>query len=191
MYSSVHQQSSLVAADPRNFKVGSLTLDIISVGGHYTCIQIPKKKIIVDMGLCPKNSIRSNHVFFTHPHPDHMSAVIQHLSTREMLSLKKGSYFLEEQHRENFAHMIEVWRKMSRCTLECNIIGLSPEQKYNITKNISVLPFRSVHRIPCMGYTFFEQKKKLLPMYQKASTEEIIHARKQNKIINAIIEKPF
>jgi ribonuclease BN (tRNA processing enzyme) len=42
-----------------------------------------------------------------------------------------------------------------------------------------------------MGYTFFEQKKKLIPEYQNASTQEIIRARRQQKVIDSIIEKPL
>ena len=52
-----------------------------------------------------------------------------------------------------------------------------------------VYPFRSVHRIPCLGYRFVEQKKKLLPKYQKSSPQEIIEARKQNKEISTTINE--
>ena len=141
------------------------------------------------MGICPQNAIKSNNVLFTHPHIDHMSAVMQHVSTREMLSLKNTKYFLEEQHRENFESMMNAWRKLSFCDLKCSVTGMEPQKKQSLGKNISVIPFRSVHRVPCLGYTFFEQKKKLLPEYQGCSTDKIIQARKQNKEVSYTFEE--
>ena len=58
---------------------------------------------------------------------------------------------------------------------------MDPQKKQHIGQGISVVPFRSVHRIPCLGYNFFEQKKKLLPEYQNRSSHDIVQARKQNK----------
>lgn len=188
-HSSDKTPSSLVATHPRNIKIGALSLDIISTGGHYTCIQIPDKKIVVDMGVCPQNAITSNHVLFTHPHIDHMSAVMQHVSTREMLSLKNTNYYIEEQHRENFESMMNAWRKLSFCALSCSVTGMEPHKKQEIGKGISVTPFRSVHRIPCLGYIFSEQKKKLLPEYQGCSSDKIIQARKQNKEVTYTLEE--
>lgn len=141
------------------------------------------------MGVCPQNAIRANNVLFTHPHIDHMSAVMQHVSTREMLSLKNTTYFIEEQHKENFESMMDAWRKLSFCSLKCSVIGMEPKRKQHIHKGVFVTPFRSVHRIPCLGYTFFEQKKKLRPEYQNRSSDEIIKARKQNKEISYTYEE--
>ena len=180
--------SSLVATNPRNIKINGLTLDIISTGGHYTCIQLPNKKIVIDMGICPQNAIRANNVLFTHPHIDHMSAVMQHVSTREMLSLQNTTYFVEQQHTANFESMMAAWRKLSFCDLQCSVIGMKPQKKQHIGKDISVIPFRSVHRIPCLGYNFFEQKKKLLPKYQNCTSNEIVQAKKQNKEVSYTLD---
>lgn len=136
------------------------------------------------MGICPQNAIRANNVLFTHPHIDHMSAVMQHVSTREMLSLKNTKYFVEKQHKENFESMMNAWRKLSFCDLTCSVFAMEPQKKQYIEKGISVVPFRSVHRIPCLGYSFFEQRKKLLPEYQNCTSHEIIQAKKQNKDVS-------
>ena len=141
------------------------------------------------MGICPQNAIRSNSVLFTHPHIDHMSAVMQHVSTREMLSLDNTTYFIEEQHKENFISMMDAWRKLSFCALTCSVVGMKPQQKQVLNKGLFVTPFRSVHRIPCIGYTFSEQKRKILSQYQNASAKEIIQAKKQNKTIDRIVEE--
>jgi|GEM_PF-630474 len=191
MSSHIENSSSLVASDSRNIEIGELVLDIISVGGYYTCIQLPKHKIIFDMGICPKNTFRSNHVFFTHPHPDHMGAVIQHISTREMLSSGKSSYLMEDIYVSHFENILESWRKMSRCQLDCEVIGLRPDDVFTISRDHLVVPFRSVHRIPCMGYTLYKTKKKLHPDFHGKSANEIIAAKKQGLDIHIHEKKPL
>lgn len=191
MSNSPEQSLSLVASNSRNIKIGSLTLDIISTGGHYTCIQIPKHKIVIDMGICPKESIRSEHVFFTHTHIDHISAMLQHISTREMLSLSKPKYFLEDIHEENFEAMLSSWRKLSMSPLECTVIGMKPGMQYSLSPKLTVQAFRSVHRIPCMGYTFYTNKNKLLPEYQNSSSAEIIQAKQQGLCVQEEISFPI
>ena len=172
---------SLVPQNHRDFKVGSLHLDIISVGGYYTCIQLPREKIAIDMGVCSQKAISANRVFFTHPHPDHISAFIQHVSTREMtLSQSNTTYYIEEQHHTYLSSIINNWRSISRCRLHCTVESIQPKQHIPINKNLHVVPFRSVHRIPCMGYTFYRSKKRLKPQYNSCTTAELIALRKKN-----------
>lgn len=191
MFNPPQNSLSLVASNPRNIKIGSLTLDIISTGGYYTCIQLPKHKIAIDMGICPQEAIRADHVFFTHPHVDHISAVIQHVSTREMISLKNPSYFIEDTHKDHFEAMIESWRKLSMSPLECTVIAIKPGEQQYISKTITVEAFRSVHRIPCLGYTFFTNKNTLLPEYQNKPSAEIVQAKKKGITVQEEVSIPI
>ena len=184
MSSHTEHPSSLVATDGRKIKIGDLTLDIISVGGYYTCIQLPKHKIVFDMGICPKEAFRSKYVFFTHPHPDHMSGFIQHLSTREMIGAGKSTYVMEDIHVAYFEDILNGWRRISRCSLQCEIVGITQKEEFSVSKNHLIVPFRSVHRIPCLGYTLFHIKKKLLPEFQGQSSQKIIAAKSMGKDIH-------
>ena len=121
---------SLILSNSRNFKLDDFLLDILSVGGHYTCIQFPHYKVAIDMGACPQTALKANTVFFTHPHTDHMSGVIYHLSTREMISNNRSNtYVVGSEHVQKFTQMIEAWRKLSNNTLNCQIVSLPIAQK--------------------------------------------------------------
>ncbi|MEC7985713.1 MAG: hypothetical protein VX278_11160 [Myxococcota bacterium] len=176
---------SLILSNSRNFQLDDLKLDILSIGGHYTCVQFPQYKIAIDMGICPQSALRADTVFFTHPHPDHMSGVIYHLSTREMMSQKKRStYVLGVEHVEAFTQMIESWRKLSKNDLKCTIVPMSIQKEYDVRKDLRVQSFRSVHRIPCQGYTLIRRKKKRKEEYKNYSGPEMAAARKRGEEIS-------
>ena len=82
------------------FQVEDLEIEAISIGGHYTCIQFPKQRIAIDMGICPSRAIRCESVFFTHSHSDHMAGVVRHCATREMLGMKPPKYYIGEENKE-------------------------------------------------------------------------------------------
>ena len=142
------------------------------------------------MGVCPQTALKANTVFFTHPHTDHMSGVIYHLSTREMISQNRQStYVVGEEHLHHFTQMIESWRKLSKNALECQIVSLPINQQYKLRQNLWMESFRAVHRIPCQGYKLIQQKKKIKEAYKNYSGPEIALARKRGEEISTKINE--
>ena len=181
---------SLILPNSRNFKLDDFQLDILSVGGHYTCVQFPHYKIAIDMGICPQAALKANTVFFTHPHTDHMSGVIYHLSTREMIgNNKQNTYVVGKEHVHAFTQMIESWRKLSHCRLQCEIVSMDIKEKYQFKQNLWMQSFRSIHRIPCQGYMLSRSKKKRKEAYQKYSGLEMAAARKRGEEIEDILSE--
>ena len=179
---------SLILPDSRSFKLGDLHLDILSVGGHYTCVQFPHYKIAIDMGICPQTALKASTVFFTHPHTDHMSGVIYHLSTREMISAgRKNTYVVGEEHLHGFTRMIESWRSLCKNDLNCEVVSLPIGQKYKLRENLWMESFRSVHRIPCQGYMLARQKKKIKASYKEYTGPALAAARKRGEEISNIV----
>ena len=79
-----------------------INIEAISLAGFYTCIQLPDFKITLDMGICPRSSINKQFVFFTHAHADHISGVIRHCSSREMMGLPPPTYIVGSEDENNF-----------------------------------------------------------------------------------------
>ena len=72
-----------------------MSVEAISIGGMYTCIQIPQLKLIFDIGICPSSAIGQAHVFLTHTHIDHMAGVLRHCSTRELMNMSPPTYYMD------------------------------------------------------------------------------------------------
>ena len=160
-------------------QLGDITIDIISVGGHYTSIQLPNQKIAIDMGICTPVGLRCNHVFFTHAHTDHIAGVIRHCSTREMMNMPTPTYVIGEEHRAAFDDVFRAWRKLNRSFMKCNVKTMRPKETMKISQKWGIEAFRSMHRMPCQGYLLYEERKKLLPKYHGLPQKEIAELAKQ------------
>lgn len=162
------------------FHLGDFPINIASVGGHYTSIQLPNYKISVDMGICTPSALRCDKVFFTHAHTDHIAGFIRHCSIREMMKMKPPTYVIGEEHRAAFDQTLSAWRKLNRSFMKCNVQTMRPTETLTVNNKITVEAFRSIHRMPCQGYIFYETRKKLKPEFQGLDNSEIIALKKQN-----------
>ena len=158
----------------------NLHINIASVGGQYTCIQLPTYKMAIDMGICTPSALRCEKVFFTHAHTDHIAGFIRHCSIREMMNMKAPTYIIGEEHRSAFDQTLGAWRRLNRSFMKCNVKTMRPKDVFSISKTITVEAFRSVHRMPCQGYILYETKKKLKDEYRGLENSEIVALRKQN-----------
>lgn len=168
-----------------------LSVEAISIGGMYTCIQIPQFKLVFDIGLCPSSAIRQEHVFLTHTHIDHMAGVLRHCSTRELMNMPPPTYYMDPQYLDAFSDLMESARRLNHAKMPCHIQGVSPKESIHIKGKYSVRSFRSIHRIPCIGYALIESRKKLRSEFKQLSKEEIHELFNQGTEITETIEIPL
>ena len=93
------------------------------------------------------------------------------------------------KHKKYLYDIIQDWRSISRCSLKCTVTGVQPKQNIPLKRSLSVVPFRSVHRIPCIGYTFYQKIKKLKKEYHACTIDELIALRKKKVQIDTYQEK--
>ena len=169
----------------------SIRIRAMSTGGHYTSFQLPHQKISIDLGLASESSIRSNKVFITHPHVDHAAGIVRHCSTREMLQLDPPTYYIGEEHKAALEDVLAAWRRLNRSFMPCKIEALRPNQTIDVNKKYFVRCFRSIHRIPCLGYILYERRKKLSKQFKTCKGYEISRLREQGIEIYDYINVPM
>lgn len=168
-----------------------IMIDAISLAGFYTCIQFPEYRVAFDLGICPRSSINKGHVFFTHAHGDHIAGVVRHCSSREMLRLPPPTYVIGKEDVDNFNEFMASARKLCRSGMPYEIIGISPGDHIDVRKNLRVRSYRSIHRVPCQGYTIFETKQKLRKELLGCPREELISRREAGETLTIEIETPI
>lgn len=174
-----------------HLQVQNINLDIISVGGLYTVVQLPNFKVAVDLGICPRSSFNKSHVFFTHTHADHISGVIRHCASRRLLGLTPPTYVIGAEDADNFTEFMRVAGKMVRSDMEYNIEVVHPGDRILINKQLCARSYRSVHKAPTQGYVFFELRSKLKSEYHGLPPSDLQALREHGFVLSQEVETPL
>ncbi len=148
-----------------------------SIGGLETCIELPSWKLCFDIGRCPPTSVRYPRVLFTHAHCDHLGGVIHHCATRDLLGMSPPNYCLPAEAERDFLDLLTVWRRLDRSEFPCAVQGVRPGDRVDLEKNRFARVFRSVHRVPSVGYALHTVRHRLRADLQGASREELLALR--------------
>ena len=169
-------------------KLGGLHLEATSIGGLETCIEVPDWGLCFDIGRCPPTAVRRQRVLMTHAHMDHLGGIAMHCATRELMALPTPIYHVPRENVADIEALFEVWRRLDRSDLRCEIHPCGPGDRFPIGNGRVAVPFRSPHRVPCQGYAIEARRKKLLPQYVGADGEEIRRLRQEGVVVSEEVE---
>lgn len=172
-------------------QVQNIKLDIISVGGLYTVVQLPSYKIAIDLGVCPRSSFNKGHIFFTHTHADHIAGVIRHCASRRLLGLPPPTYVIGQEDASNFKEFMSHAGKLVRSDMEYKVLEVSPGDRIPINQHTCVRSYRSIHKAPCQGYVVCEIRTKLKPEYHGLKGDELQGLRELGFSLTTEIETPL
>ncbi len=172
-------------------QVQNINLDIISVGGLYTVVQLPNFKVCIDLGICPRSAFNKGHVFFTHVHADHIAGVIRHCASRRLLGLTPPTYVIGSEDANNFKAFMKAAGKLVRSDMDYKVKVVSPGDRIDINKQLCARSYRSVHRAPCQGYVLYELRNKLKPQYHGLTPSDLQGLREAGFELSAEIETPL
>jgi ribonuclease Z len=147
--------------------LAGIAVDALSIGGLETCIQLPGLDLAFDMGTCPPSAVHRSTVCFTHAHIDHMGGVAHHCATRALTRLDPPTYLVPAENVEAFHDLLAVWRRLDRSELDCRSCRWRPRKSTWCRPGLVAIPFRSPHRVPCIGYALWEERNKLKPELQR------------------------
>jgi ribonuclease Z len=87
--------------------------------------------------------------------------------------------------------IIKLWGKIEGHQYNYEFIGLKKNDKVQLNDSYFIKAFKSTHRVPSLGYTLFEKKKKLKVEYKNKNKNELIQLKKNNIIIEDLEENPI
>lgn len=142
-------------------KLAGIDIEAISVGGLETCIEVPGWGLCFDIGRCPSTAVRRERVLVTHAHMDHAGGLAYHAATRDLMGMKPPTYWVPRENHADFLALFDVWRRLDRSDLPCNIVPVGPGERVALDASCSFLPFRSPHRVHCQGYALIRRRPRL------------------------------
>lgn len=179
-----------------DLSVGSYAYRGRSVGGEETCHQMPGlpglvgKGICLDIGYAPLSATSVGTVFVTHGHDDHVGGLARHAIRRHGRSLDEPRYFVPSEYADDVRKMIDLRDQVSRGRTSYKLDAIREGDEITLNAEYRVRAFRAFHRIPCLGYAVWRQRKRLRPEWVGRAGADIAAAKRAGEDIEIRVDMP-
>lgn len=176
-------------------RVGRYSLHGYSRAADSTGFMVPELGWALDAGVIAHNQ-RPEHVFISHTHSDHIH-MLTHLKSRH----KPPVFYVPAHAVELVERYLTVAQELTHSRPEdtpetwqtaYHLRGLEPGDAIRLSKGrhlVRTIPCD--HTVPCLGYCFYELRRKLKPEYVGLPGTEIAALRAQGVEISAEQEHPL
>jgi ribonuclease Z len=162
----------------QNLPVKSLQFQGLTIEGYsraavQTYWRIPELKLGFDLGAQPWDFMGTPTWFVSHTHLDHIAALPVYVARRRMMKMDPPTIYLPEPAVEPIRKLLQVFSRLDRGRLPCQLIGVQPGQEISLSRELVVTSHRTAHSIPSLGFVVWERRRKLKSEYQALSGEQI------------------
>ncbi len=161
-------------------QAGPYTIRGISIGGVYTSLQVPELNVVLDAGVPLRSFATTDHIFLSHGHSDHASALGALLGIRGLVGKHSpAQVFLPAEIESAVQEALAALQRVHRSAIELETLPMHPGDTRKVYRDIWVRAFRTHHAGPSLGYQFFRRITKLKPEHQALPGEEIARLRRE------------
>jgi ribonuclease Z len=163
-----------------------------SRAGQESYYRLPTLRAALEIGRCPDSLVSVPHVFLTHAHLDHAAGVATYASQRTLHAMEPGRLFMPEEVLEDFAEILDRHRRLEGVDrYQADLVGLSPGARVRLRGDLFVRTFPGRHRVPTIGYTFCESKRKLKAEFRETPGDRLAALRAAGTEIAELVETPL
>lgn len=169
----------------------NLTVEAVSLAGIRTAIALPQFSICFDVAQGLPHVLSMKKYFITHSHMDHAAGIPYVISQKNLQNIKNAEFYMPEEMVAPIQNIMNLWGELENHKYEYQMQGLKNNDSISINKSYSVKAFKSCHRVPSLGYTLIEHKKKIKDEYSHLTKNEILNLKKQNIVIERTEDIPI
>jgi len=171
---------------------GQLSVRGISLGGVETCMQVPQLDLMFDVGRCARTQASTPRLFMTHAHGDHTGGLIGMLNCRTLTQIKQPLEAYAPAHIcDGLRTAVTAYESIQGHPYRWNLTPVEAGQVIALSRNREVRAFRSVHVIPCLGYTVVERVQKLRDEFKVLEGQEIARRKLAGEDLFDTLERPI
>ncbi|CAK8571217.1 unnamed protein product [Lathyrus sativus] len=174
----------------KGLNIGEYQIEGLSIGGHETCIIVPKFNVAFDIGRCPPRAVSQDFLLISHAHMDHIGGLPMYVATRGLYRMKPPTIIVPISVKEDVEKLFEIHRKMDQSELKHNLVGLDVGEEFSLRNDLKVKAFRTYHVIPSQGYILYSVRNKLKPEYIGLSGNEIKNLKSSGVEITNTLAEP-
>jgi ribonuclease Z len=169
----------------------ALTIEGYSRAAVQSYWRIPELKLGFDMGGSPWSFMGTQTYFISHAHLDHMAALPVFVARRRMMKMEPPTVYVPAEVLDAVWRMLRSWQRLDRGRMLCDLVGVSPGDEYELSREHVVTVFETKHTVPSVGYQVWDRRKKLKKEYQGLSGEEIRDLRYSGTEVSEEIRVPL
>jgi ribonuclease Z len=176
---------------PIELNLGGLRLIAFSISAIASYVMVPEFDAVFDLGHCPLEAVRLRNVLLSHCHLDHCAGVPLHLSLRRMYGSRPSRVYVPDESApllRKLLHSFDELEQDEQISYETQVRGIQPSETIHLSGKYSVKTFAVQHRLPSLGYTVIEHRKKLRPEYASLPGPAIAEAKQKGEDIHSITE---
>lgn len=157
----------------KSFQFGGLTIEGYSRAAVQTYWRINELNLGFDLGAHPWDFMGTPTWLISHCHLDHIAALPSYVARRRLMKMPPPRIILPAYAEAAVRRMLDSFASLDRGKLPCDLIGLEPGDRFELSRELVLEACEMTHRIPCLGYVVYDRRRKLLPQFTELRGEEI------------------
>lgn len=175
----------------RSLQHRGLTIEGYSRAAVQSYWRIPELKLGFDLGGSPWDFMSLPTICVTHAHLDHMAALPVYVARRRMMKMEPPTIYVPEPILEPTDRLLKAWQRLDRGRMVCNLVGVTPGQEIELSREHVLQAFETTHTVPSVGYCVWQRKRKLKPEFQGLDGNEIRDLRLSGVEVTAEVRTPI
>ena len=172
-------------------KVDGLTLLGYSVAGEESVVIVPELDVVFDIGKCPREALRINHVLLSHGHMDHAAGVAYYFSQRDFQGIADGVVLVSKALVEPLERLMEAVAGVEGHPSPHKFVGMGHGDDYEIRRGLVARAFSTHHLGSSLGFAVIEVRHKLKEEFVGLTGPELVALKARGVQITRRVELPL
>jgi len=177
-------------------QVDDLTLVGYSVAGEESVILVPELDVAFDIvafdiGKCPREALRVNHVLLSHGHMDHAAGVAYYFSQRDFQGIEDGEVLVARALVDPLRKLMDAVAVVEGHPSPYHFVPMADGQDHEIRRGLIVRAFATKHLGTSLGFSVIEVRRKLKAEFDGKTGPELVELKNRGVEITRRVEMPL